>query len=605
MKTNILTLMLWGLLSLHMQAADGDTFTTNTIEGVEMTFKIISEADKTVQVGTGQQTTPAIAYSEISTALTIPDNVTYSNSSYSVVSIANYAFRDRTQISSVIIPDGVISIGENAFQNCTGLTYVKCGNSVTSIGSGAFYNCIGLSNIIFPNNLSSIGYQAFYGTSWYSNQADGVVYAGKVAYTYKGTMPDNTSVVLQEGTIGIANYAFRSCTNLSSITIPSTVLSIGSFAFMGCTDLTSIVIPDGVTTIQPQTFRGCTSLASITIPNSVVSIKISSLDETLWYTNQADGVVYAGKVAYKYKGTMPNNASITLIDGTLGIAYSAFSSQSNLSSITIPSSVTTIESNAFNNCSNLQHVISKAETPFTINSNAFSNISSACTLSVPYGTTAAYIAQGWTTDVFGGGIVEASAPSSNIAFADAKVKALCVAADWDTNNDGELSYTEAAAVTDLGNVFTGNTEITSFDELQYFIGLESIGHDAFNFCGNLTSVIIPSNIKTIEDNAFKDCSNLPSVILNEGLETISKGAFYHCTSLSSIIIPNSVTNFGSWDDFASYGIFSGCTSLNNVTLGSGMTYIPWSAFDGCTALESIVIPSNVKRIKGNAFCNCI
>jgi hypothetical protein len=197
MKTNILTLMLWGLLSLHMQAADGDTFTTNTIEGVEMTFKIISEADKTVQVGTGQQTTPAIAYSEISTALTIPDNVTYSNSSYSVVSIANYAFRDRTQISSVIIPDGVISIGENAFQNCTGLTYVKCGNSVTSIGSGAFYNCIGLSNIIFPNNLSSIGYQAFYGTSWYSNQADGVVYAGKVAYTYKGTMPDNTSVYIR------------------------------------------------------------------------------------------------------------------------------------------------------------------------------------------------------------------------------------------------------------------------------------------------------------------------------------------------------------------------------------------------------------------------
>ena len=37
----------------------------------------------------------------------------------------------------------------------------------------------------------------------------------------------------------------------------------------------------------------------------------------------------------------------------------------------------------------------------------------------------------------------------NIEFADAEVKRICVE-NWDTNGDGELSYKEAAAVTDLG-----------------------------------------------------------------------------------------------------------------------------------------------------------
>ena len=72
-----------------------------------------------------------------------------------------------------------------------------------------------------------------------------------------------------------------------------------------------------------------------------------------------------------------------------------------------------------------------------------------------------------------------------IVFADSEVKRLCVE-NWGSN--GEITYDQAAAVTDLGGVFGYNTAITSFDELQYFTGLTSIGVAAFDDCSNLKSV---------------------------------------------------------------------------------------------------------------------
>jgi hypothetical protein len=58
-----------------------------------------------------------------------------------------------------------------------------------------------------------------------------------------------------------------------------------------------------------------------------------------------------------------------------------------------------------------------------------------------------------------------SVAAENITFADPNVKAICIA-NWDTDGDGQLSYKEAAAVDSLGQVFTGNKKILSFDELE-------------------------------------------------------------------------------------------------------------------------------------------
>ncbi|MGN0752445.1 MAG: leucine-rich repeat protein [Christensenellales bacterium] len=186
--------------------------------------------------------------------ITIPNSVT-------IIGVEAFAYC--TGLTSVTIGNSVTSIGEGAFRGCTGLTSVTIGNSVTSISNYAFEGCTGLTSITIPDRVTRIGYSAFYNTAWYNNQPDGLVYAGKVAYKYKGTMPSNTSIVLKEGTLDIAGYAFSDCTGLTSVTIPDSVTSIGENAFYNCTGLTSVTIGGSVTSIGSSAFRGCTWLTSI------------------------------------------------------------------------------------------------------------------------------------------------------------------------------------------------------------------------------------------------------------------------------------------------------------------------------------------------------
>ena len=185
-----------------------------------------------------------------------------------------------------------------------------------------------------------------------------------------------------------------------------------------------------------------------------------------------------------------------------------------------------------------------------------------------------------------------SADPNIIQFEDALVKAICIT-NWDKNEDGALSYEEAAAVTTIGTEFS-EKGIYAFNELQYFTGLTSIPNDAFLNCNELLSIKLPDNIISINVAAFRGCASLKKIHIPANVESIKLQAFYGCISLISIDIPASVKTIQA-------GAFSNCRKLASVTFEKGSqlktigeiipSNITKGAFTNCTSLTFIEIPS--------------
>ena len=468
--------------------------------------------------------------------------------------IPAYAFCYCNSLVSITIPNSVISIGYGAFGGCKALASITIPNSVISISERAFEYCSGLTSITIPNSVTSIGNSAFASTAWYDNQPNGIVYIGKLLYSYKGTMPEGTSLNIEEGTLSIGDGAFSNhsgivsvnipnsvtsiggsafsgCSALTSVTIPNSVTTIGDYAFSGCSGLTSIAIPNSVTSIGMSAFNGCSNLTSLTIPNSVTSIGNSAFAGTAWYDNQPNGIVYVGKVLYTYKGTMPEGTNIEIEEGTLGIANSAFSGCSALTSVTIPNSVTTIGDYAFSGCSGLTS-ITIPNSVTSIGSSAFSGCSGLTSITIPNSVTSIGIS----------------------AF---------------QNCSGLTSVTIPNSVT-------------------------SIGRWAFRGCSGLTSVSIGNSVISLEDEVFKNCSKLSIVNIPNSVTSIGYWAFQNCSGLTSVTIPNSVTSIG-------YSAFSGCSGLTSITIPNSVVSISGTTFSGCSSLSSITIPNSVTSIGSGAF----
>ena len=199
----------------------------------------------------------------------------------------------------------------------------------------------------------------------------------------------------------------------------------------------------------------------------------------------------------------------------------------------------------------------------------------------------------------------------NITFADANVKILCVA-HWDFNNDGELSYAEAAVVTSLGNVFKYKTTIQSFTELEYFISLGTIGEQAFYGCTALTQVTIPENVTSVGSEAFWDCPALQTVNFNAENCTIMESFTGYGTysvfssdthagtpAITKVVIGSNVTKIPN------YAFYNASNINNRLVIRSSVTVIGSYAFYGCNSLSQMLIQGNgLQTIRNYAFYNC-
>ena len=260
-------------------------------------------------------------------ALVIPNTL----DGYPVTKIANSAFSHCSNLTSIGIPSTVTSIGDRAFF-FSGLTSINIPVGVTSIGYEAFRYCRDLSSVTVPDTVISIGDDAFSETYWYDNQNKGLVYAGKVAYKYKGTMPQDTSFTLKNDTVGIADYAFWECDGLKTISLPNTLVNIGNGAFKSCYSLTGITIPGNVKSIGDYAFSSCRSLTDVTIPNNVISMGLSAFSSCTGLTEVIIG------------------------SGITKIGNSAFYGCSELKTVHMSNSVTCIEENAFKYCPKIKEL---------------------------------------------------------------------------------------------------------------------------------------------------------------------------------------------------------------------------------------------------------
>ena len=489
---------------------------------------------------------------------TIPNTVT---------SIGEDAFCYCSGLTNVIIPNSVTSIGHEAFYDCSGLTSIEIPSSVISIGASVFYGCFNLTNIAVPDNVISVGHSAFESTPWYNNLPAGVIYIGNVLYKYKGMMPENTSIVVKDGTTMISERAFSYSNELVGIEIPSSVTSIGDEAFYNCSGLTSIEIPNSVTSIGDEAFSGCSKLESIIVASG--NPKYDSRENCNAIIETSTNTLILGC----------NNSTIP--NGVVTVGDRAFYNCSGLTNITIPSSVTSIGYGAFWSCSGLTS-IEIPNSVISIGEWAFCYCTGLTSIEIPSSVT--YI---------GGGAFNGTA--------------------WYNNLPGGVVY--------VGRILYGyKGEMPSNTSIVVKDGTIMICGSAFDGCSGLANIEIPNSVVIIGGDAFYGTywyNNQPDgvvyagnvlydykgdmpentiIVIKDGTISITDGAFSEMEEIIGVEIPNSVKYIGD-ENFDN-------TAISSIEIPEGVESLGEIVFGGCYALTDVVIPSSVKSIGEYAFAYC-
>ena len=269
-----------------------------------------------------------------------------------------------------------------------------------------------------------------------------------------------TSVSMPSTVTTLGTNCFNNCQAMSSVTLPPTLTSIGNFAFLNCQGLTSITVPSGPTTIASGTFWGCSNLHNVTLPSTVI-----------------------------------------------GIQLDAFRNCSALTSITIPPLTTTLGNRAFYNCQNLQTITIPALVS-SIGTEVFFSCNNLTAINVVAGNTA--------YSSVGGVLFGQTLLYNEMLDADESVLTL-------------IAFPPG---------FAGNYNVP--------VGVKAIGVKAFYKCTKLVAVTLPSSMLSIGLEAFSDCPLLDSVTLNGNAPNVAANAFALSNNVD-IYYPASATGYTDYE----------------------------------------------------------
>lgn len=468
--------------------------------------------------------------------------------------VKNSAFVSCRRISSLIFPATLTTLEPNAFYGCKGLklidlrlAQVKITNtSRDSNNSNLVFRDVPESTLILmPGETFTISDPEAKNVCLENWDTDG---NGELSAEECMAVTDLNNVFKNNKTIKTFDE-LKYFTGLKSI-------KYGDFD--GCTSLESIILPEGLEEIGDAPFGNCNALKSIVIPASVTKIGAANIGTYLWNLEsikvEEGNTVYDSRydcnaIIEKASGKLIVGCQSTVIPNDVTtIAAWAFNTCLE-KPIEIPENVTTIEKNAFlgnhfktivlpssltsmtwafQGCS-LKMVESRIMNPFAIDELTFDMAENAV-LYVPQGTKKKYEeTEGWNKFA---AIIEVEPETSEnvINFEDEKVKQLCLE-NWDLNSSGEISLNEAEGILNLERVFY-TSNISKFQELQYFIRLKSIGEYAFRESG-LTDVVLPQSVESIEHGAFLGCK-MTELDIPANVASIGENAFLRCSKLASL-----------------------------------------------------------------------
>lgn len=319
----------------------------------------------------------------------------------SVTVVEEYAFNFCKGLKEVTIGKRVVDIGDGVFRECDSLVVVNSHmENPKPINQNTFKNYEGVVLNVPIGTKDKYKYTSYWSkfTKICESFGDaGVVETGCdglifIVYKNQGVAAVKSSYALTESLIipdeieldgslykvtGIHMQAFSNDNSILSLALGKNVKSIGESAFSGCKKLSKITfndelkyiggssfnstaiselnLPDSVEYIGGGAFLYCSNLADINLNKNIKSIGERVFNNTLWYKNQADGLIYKDDILFEHKGDCNIYESLEVKDGTRIVAGKALRNV-YCTRVVLPNSLEYICRGAFYKCSSLETI---------------------------------------------------------------------------------------------------------------------------------------------------------------------------------------------------------------------------------------------------------